>query len=435
MEAMLGPASPDFFRALEDSAPVSIRANKHKITPIEGSPVPWCDNGHYLSNRPVFTLDPFFHQGSYYVQEASSMFLEQLIRQNISDQRPLRVLDCCAAPGGKSTHLLDLLPAGSLLVANEVIRSRVPMLVHNLVKWGCSSVAVTSSDPENFSNLTGIFDIILIDAPCSGEGMFRKDPAAAIHWSPENVTLCASRQQRILESVWPALRENGLLIYSTCTWNSAEDEENLAWLRANRTCEPVTLKTNPDWGVEEINFQGATGYKFFPHRLSGEGFFTGALRKTSAENEVPLRMPRKPTAVSSRGHVENLLIEPGKFHLRMAGETICADPAEHLSLIEKLKEQVNVIRCGISIGRWAGQRFIPEHDFALSVDRNPDAFPSTSLSTEDAIRYLRKDAVQADGSGITLLTHGGLGMGWGNFLPGRMNNLLPTNWRIRMNAG
>jgi 16S rRNA C967 or C1407 C5-methylase (RsmB/RsmF family) len=242
MQGQLGQAYTRFEQALQEPAPVSIRLNRRKlpITPLL-NPVPWTDSGHYLPERPLFTLDPRLHAGAYYVQEASSMFLEQALRQTVELSQPLQVLDLCGAPGGKSTHIASLLTEDSLLVANEVIRSRASILAENVTKWGSGNVLVTSNDPRDFGRLPAFFDVMVVDAPCSGEGMFRKDVQAIQEWSEENVKLCAQRQQRILLDVWEALKPGGTFIYSTCTWNEAENECNMAWLAEQENAQSLSL--------------------------------------------------------------------------------------------------------------------------------------------------------------------------------------------------
>ena len=196
--------------ALQTEPPISIRVNRNKWDEeVTGVCVPWSFTGLYLPKRPTFTFDPLFHAGCYYVQEASSMFVEQVLRTYVTE--PVVMLDLCAAPGGKSTHARSVLPEGSLLVANEVMRNRSQVLAENLIKWGDSRVVVTNNDPADFTALTELFDVILTDVPCSGEGMFRKDPVAVDEWSMDNVQICWQRQRRILADVWPALKPGGLL--------------------------------------------------------------------------------------------------------------------------------------------------------------------------------------------------------------------------------
>ena len=218
MRKLLPEESEAFFAALQTEPPVSIRLNPGKPVPISrlfpdeqiGLPVSWCESAYYLKSRPVFTLDPCLHSGTYYVQEASSMFLYHIFGQ-ILPAHPVRVLDLCAAPGGKSTLIASRLSSGSLLVANEVIRSRAGILKENMIKWGTSHVVVTNNDPADFHHLKGAFDIIVVDAPCSGEGMFRKDPGAIQEWNESNLQLCSERQQRILADIWPCLKPGGFL--------------------------------------------------------------------------------------------------------------------------------------------------------------------------------------------------------------------------------
>ena len=293
MKILLGSAFPDFLSSLQSPSPVSIRLNSNKNHVTDGDKIPWCETGRYLKERPIFTLDPTFHGGAYYVQEASSMFLEQIIQQAVDLTKPLRVLDACAAPGGKSTHLLSLLNEDSLLVSNEVIRSRANILSENIQKWGNSNVMVTNNDPTNFSSLKGYFDIILIDAPCSGEGLFRKDASASHEWSEKNVELCSLRQRRIVADLWPALKENGLLIYSTCTYNEKENEENLNWISKEFPSTAESIKLTPDWGVEAIEQETIKGYRFFPHRVKGEGFFISAIRKKEATPQLRIHSKKK----------------------------------------------------------------------------------------------------------------------------------------------
>ena len=260
--------------ALACEPAVSVRVNPFKMTlaalrdhfgPLAGDPVGWApEEGFYLKDRPSFTFDPLFHAGAYYVQEASSMYVGSLFEQAVREMgrcSGLRVLDLCAAPGGKTTQLLSHLEPSSLLVANEVVPARATVLAENVARWGCSNVAVTSSDPAAFTALKDFFDFVLVDAPCSGEGMFRKDPRAVAEWSPDTVRLCAARQRRILADVWPSLRPGGFLVYSTCTFNPFENEENVDWLCS--TFDAACLSQR----------------HFYPGEERGEGFFAALVHK------------------------------------------------------------------------------------------------------------------------------------------------------------
>ena len=260
--------------ALSAEPAVSVRVNPFKMTlaslrahfgPLAGDPVPWApEEGLYLTGRPSFTFDPLFHAGAYYVQEASSMYVGRLFEQALAQlgrRAGLRVLDLCAAPGGKTTQLLSHLDERSMLVANEVVPARATVLAENVARWGCANVAVTSSDPSAFAALKDCFDVAVVDAPCSGEGMFRKDPRAVAEWSPDTVRLCVARQRRILADMWPSLRAGGFLIYSTCTFNPHENEENVDWM-----CQTL--------GGESLSLR-----HFYPGEDRGEGFFAALIRK------------------------------------------------------------------------------------------------------------------------------------------------------------
>ena len=280
VQSLLGVAETQSLEdALQGDAVVSIRLNRGKVPamPLPGEPVAWCPSGCYLPERPSFTFDPLFHAGGYYVQEASSMFVSWVLRHCVGD-RPVRMLDLCAAPGGKSTLACDALPDGSILVANEVMRNRVQVLGENLIKWGHPGVVVTHADPADFTPLGPLFDIILVDAPCSGEGMFRKDPVAVDEWSLDNVDLCVRRQRRILSDILPCLKPGGLLLYSTCTYNHRENEENVRWLRDEWGMEVLSVpEVRPEWGILGNLLPGEDFpvYRFLPHRVRGEGFFGG----------------------------------------------------------------------------------------------------------------------------------------------------------------
>jgi 16S rRNA C967 or C1407 C5-methylase (RsmB/RsmF family)/NOL1/NOP2/fmu family ribosome biogenesis protein len=403
-----------FARALAAEAVVSVRINAFKNSNLKGQPIPWCASGMYLPERPVFTLDPDFHAGAYYVQEASSMFLEQAIKSSVDLSKPLRVLDLCAAPGGKSTHLLQLINNESLLVSNEVIRARAMILSENIQKWGNANVIVTNNDPKDFTALSGYFDLIVVDAPCSGEGLFRKDEAAIEEWSQENVNLCALRQRRILSDVWPSLKENGVLIYCTCTYNEAENEDNLKWLSEQKDVELIDLPLFP--GIEKT-----TGYRFMPHKVKGEGFFIAAVRKRSKEQAIRLRP----------GNLKSSKLDPGwlrgDFRYYELNDLLIA-----VSIEETLP--LNIITRGVAVASVTKNKLVPEHALALSKDLNTDAFPAIDLEKKEALKYLSKETIAARDTerGFALMRYDGNNLGFVNRLGNRINNLYPLNWRIRM---
>jgi 16S rRNA C967 or C1407 C5-methylase (RsmB/RsmF family)/NOL1/NOP2/fmu family ribosome biogenesis protein len=437
IQAQLGDEFPAFLSSLQEPPPVSIRLHPVKNNPaIRHHPVPWTQLGEYLNSRPVFTLDPLLHGGSYYVQEASSMFLEQAIKQAVDLSKPLNVLDLCAAPGGKSTLLLSLLNRESLLVSNETIRTRASILAENIQKWGYPNSLVTNNDPADFKRLSGFFDVIVVDAPCSGEGLFRKDPHAMDEWSAENVQLCCSRQKRILNSSWDALRKNGILIYCTCTYNESEDEENLRWLNENHRIEFLRLSIDPSWGVREVEENGMFAYRFFPHHTRGEGFFISVIRKL--EDPGPLLLKNKNTLPTPPKKVRERLdqwispICPVTFF--QFQDLIFYTPKYKAKEFEFLLQHLKIVYAGTNLARLKHDKLIPEHALALSIELNRKLFPQAEVSETDALKYLRKDVIRLDGrpSGFTLLTYKDTPIGWVNVLSNRVNNMYPSEWRIRM---
>lgn len=431
----LGDSFPDFILALQQPSPVSIRINPLKHIESNQDQVPWTKFGRYLTQRPKFTLDPALHAGAYYVQEASSMFVEQALTQTVDLSQKLRVLDISAAPGGKSTHLLSLLNQESLLVSNEVIRSRASILAENIQKWGHSNVIVTNNDPEDFTKLAGFFDVILVDAPCSGEGLFRKDPDAIKEWSIENVDLCYKRQRRILADLWPALKENGILIYSTCTYNTLENEENMQWLREQHGAESLQLKIDAAWEVEAVHKDHIHGYHFYPHKVKGEGFFLSVIRKKETQPEAHFKIKKGLTApikkIEEQLNEWTTLIDPKFFTWN---EVVYAIPGSIKKETETLLDHLKFVQAGTALATIKHDKLIPEHAAALAINLNKDHFKLLEVSEEDALRYLRKETmlIQGESKGYTLITHKGLPLGWANVLDNRINNLYPKEWRIRM---
>lgn len=415
---------------------VSIRLNPAKsvISPnlvLDGM-VPWCEHGYYLKERPFFTFDPLLHAGAYYVQEASSMFVWQALQQLMPDQAGKKVLDLCAAPGGKSTLLASHFKDG-LLVSNEVIKNRAAILVENMSKWGSATVVVTNNDPSHFQSLPGYFDLILADAPCSGSGLFRKDPDAITHWSEDNVVLCSQRQQRILADILPALKENGILLYSTCSYSEAENEFIADWLIGEMGMKSLGLTVSPDWGITETNSPtfGAKGYRFYPHRLKGEGFFLAAFQKQEA-----VRLSKqKPQQISplSKNEMQqlqaNLSLKEGLSYFQQSG-AIRAIPAPWLSEIGVLASQLYIKKAGVEIGSLKGKDLVPAHELALSGLLMP-SFPVLTIDLEQALLYLKhKELVIKGQIGWNLLQYCGLSLGWVKVLPNRINNYYPAQWRI-----
>lgn len=439
MKNVLGSEWNNFEQAHTETSPVSIRINPAKKHLPDLSPVSWSEFGFYLLERPVFTLDPAFHAGAFYVQEASSLFLEQVLKQTVDLTKPLRVLDLCAAPGGKSTHLLSLLSSDSLLISNEVIRARAQILWENIQKWGHPNVIVTNSDPSAFQQLKGYFDVILVDAPCSGEGLFRKDAEACQEWSEENVNLCSQRQRRILNDVWPALKENGILIYSTCTYNENENEANLNTLAAEHNVEFVSLNLKPEWNIETISSNDAIGYRFYPHRIKGEGFFISAMIKNGNAERVKLKSGLKFNAPSSKiiERIKPWVLAAEQFSWIQQQDLIIQIPESLQNEIDAISKLFFPLGKGTAVAELKHDKLIPEHAFALSNFINTEAFQITDLNESEAIAYLRKDvlAISEGLKGFGLVRYKNLNLGWVNHLGNRTNNMYPANWRIRMAAG
>lgn len=411
--------------ALDDKAPVSIRFNPYKISekPDGLRQVPWCRWGYYLDERPQFSLDPAWHAGAYYVQEASSMFVGQIIE----NWDGLRVLDLCAAPGGKATLLSTLVGLDGLVVANEPIRARAQALVDNVARWGLGNVAVTCSDPSNFASLAGWFDVVLVDAPCSGEGMFRRHPEAREEWSEANVELCARRQRRILADILDAVRPGGYLIYSTCTFNRTENEDNVEWLLREYGGEQVEVEV-PE-GVERTDF----GYRFWPHRVMGEGFFAAAVRKDDGRAKHHTKPRREALEDAPKDVVRELgkwMQQPEFMRFAQAGDNFYGFYGTRYNDIRTLAGVLPVIYSGVKMGQIFKGKLKPEHPLALFHDVSAKA---VELTLEQALNYLRKGDVATEllAEGMNLLACGGHNIGWAKRIGGRVNNLYPSVMRLR----
>lgn len=410
------------FKRLEEfPIPVAIGS------PIEFSKIPWTEYGYYLSQRPSFTFDPLFHAGCYYVQEASSMFLEHALKQTTDVSKPLKVLDLCAAPGGKSTHIQSLISSDSLLVSNEVIRSRANILKDNIIKWGCGNVVVTNNDPADFGRLENYFDVIVVDAPCSGSGLFRKEPEAISEWSENNVQLCSQRQQRILADVLPALKKEGVLIYSTCSYSKEEDEEIADWLTKERLMLPVQLPVSNAWDITATD----GGYRFWPDKVKGEGFFISCF-KNKVGDEKLLKVKNKPALLSkAEAAVVQEWVKPGGKIFIKNNQTIYAWPEGHFNEFSLLPENLKVIYSGILVGELVREKLVPDHALAMS-GCVPETIARTGLNKDQAIAYLQKKdiGVHTSRKGWQLVTYLDQPLGWINALPNRINNYYPKELRI-----
>lgn len=436
--ALLGDEYEKLEAALQADVPVSIRINRPKgMKAPETSPVGWSDTGYYLPERLSFTFDPLFHAGAYYVQEASSMFLEQAIRNFVTE--PVRCLDLCAAPGGKSTHLLSTLPEGSLLVSNEVIRSRSNILAENITKWGNPNNIVINNDPEEIGRLTHLFDVIVTDVPCSGEGMFRKDTDSTGEWSVANVNLCAARQRRIIHDIWDALKPGGLLIYSTCTYNTEEDEDNIHYITEELGAKALAIPVKEEWQITGALRHDHPVYRFFPHKTKGEGFFLAALRKAPGETEEirPRNKSKKERGKAAPvlpSVVNDWVEEAGKFRFELINDTIQAIPSAHQEAWQLIAGQCRIVTAGIRIGEIKGKDILPAHSLAMSTSLNREAFTTVEINWEDAVKYLKKEVLllpEETKKGYVLVCYNGFPLGFVKHLGNRANNLYPQEWRIR----
>ncbi|MEO6720371.1 MAG: RNA methyltransferase [Ferruginibacter sp.] len=398
--------------------------------------VSWSSNGYYLKTRPSFTLDPLFHAGAYYVQEASSMFLEEALKQAVTTDQPIKVLDLCAAPGGKSTLIQSLISSNSLLVSNEVIKTRVNILAENITKWGSANVIVTNNDPKDFQRLPGYFDVIVVDAPCSGSGLFRKDPQAINEWSEQNVQLCSQRQQRILADVMPSLKPGGVLIYSTCSYSLEEDEDICDWLMDNYALSGIQYEVKNEWHIIKTfsKKSNVPGYRFYPDKLKGEGFFIAAFRKDGDEDEGNIIKVKAKTEKPTAAEIENvkpfLKENESLFFIKQNGE-ILAMPLHLENDFNIIRSALYLKKAGVKLGTVIRNELIPDHELAISAII-ATGIPSLKVDKETALQYLRKQEIKIGNmdKGWVLIKYNQLPLGWVKVLPNRVNNYYPKDWRI-----
>jgi 16S rRNA C967 or C1407 C5-methylase (RsmB/RsmF family)/NOL1/NOP2/fmu family ribosome biogenesis protein len=439
MQAVLGPKEyQDFLNALSSPAPISIRVNpkKSKKSWENYDGVKWHKNGVYLHERPSFTLDPSFQAGAYYVQEASSMLIGAAIAQAIDLTKPIMALDLAAAPGGKSTLLASLISAESILIANEVIKSRYQILRQNLIKWGYPNVVCTNQDSREFAPLNGAMDLVLLDAPCSGEGLFRKDPEAIGEWSPEHVQHCAARQRRIMADAAALLAPGGILLYSTCTYNDAENSDNVLWAQNNLGLKQVQLSFPSDWGLTARK----AGFQAFPHRVNGEGFFFALLQKETADAPEKTKNPTgfwKLLPAKQAPDLKNWLQNSSDFSFFGSphGE-LAAIPAFAQDKLQPLLPTLKRWDPVFEIGSFKGKDLVPAHALALSTALN-EQVPHLAVELGQALQFLRKEQFPpaADSpKGWAVVQHEGYKLGWAKILPDRINNYYPKDWRILMSS-
>ncbi len=419
----------------------SIRVNPAKpsnsvnSTLLSAEKIPWCTNGYYLQERPSFTLDPHFHAGAYYVQEASSMFLETVMKQTIDLNASLKVLDLCAAPGGKSTLIQSLISTDSFLVSNEVIKTRVNILAENITKWGAANVVVTNNDPKDFQRLANYFDVIVVDAPCSGSGLFRKDNVAISEWSMDNVALCSQRQQRILADVVSSLKPGGVLIYSTCSYSEVENENIAEWLTKENTFESCKINFQENWGIVETAKNDVYGYRFYPDKIKGEGFFIAAFKRNEDVNAQKLKQKpinQKSTVTKSQFEYLSKWINPKLVieYFNWKNEVI-ALPYILLQEMANLQSALYIKKIGINIGSAIRNELIPSHELAVSTILTPDV-ETINLKLEDALQFLRLQHFELTDTkpGWKLIVYNELPLGFIKSMSNRFNNYYPREWRI-----
>ena len=429
--------------ATEPSTAIRLNTPKMSCPPFEAEAVPWSADGYTLPERPAFTLDPAFHAGAYYVQEASSQFAGYILSQAVGGRAQcegLRVLDVCAAPGGKSTHYASLVGEHGLVVANEINRSRAAVLADKARKWGLGNMVVTCNDSAHLSDYEEWFDVVAIDAPCSGEGMFRKSDEACEQWSEANVKMCAERQWEIVKNVFDTLRPGGVLIYSTCTFNRDEDEALVQricdeWGEAIESAQEVEVAD--EWGAVVGRVGAFQTFRFFPHRVKGEGMFMAVARK-AGEPMSRRRMPKARreviAAVEKRSEQElsRWVKEPKRMRFFSAGDTIYACWAEHYDEIKALSSRLAVIYSGVALGQIFKGKLKPDGALAFYVGLNRDAVATAELSLDEALQFLRKQDMSAEPfiEGVNMVLYNGLPLGFVKRVGARVNNMYPASLRI-----
>ena len=414
--------------ASEPSVAVRVNEARGAKVPAGARRVPWCAEGFYLADRPAFTFDTDWHAGHYYVQDASSMFITHVIKHFVHE--PVRYLDLCAAPGGKTTAAMQALPQRSLIVANEIVPPRARVLADNVIRWGIPRCVVTSNTPANLGKFSGFFDVIATDVPCSGEGMMRKDDEAVAQWSPALVEQCAQRQREILADVWPALRPGGLLIYSTCTYNRKENEEIADFIVSELGATSLEVSIEACWNIHTAIGSPCHCYRFMPHRVDGEGLFMTVFRKVGEGPRQDIRIKEK-NAKKVDETCKQWLAAPQDYIMDQQGDLTIAVPQDIGREVAALRASLNVLHAGVELATVMGRKVVPHHALAMSTARADSAFPVCEVDYPTALRYLRGESITVDGPrGHVLVAHQGAVLGFANNLGNRANNLYPKPQRI-----
>jgi 16S rRNA C967 or C1407 C5-methylase (RsmB/RsmF family) len=424
----LGADAAAFYAELEKKSPTAISVHPRKFNrPVTQKPVLWNPHGYVLAERPAFIYDPWFHAGAYYVQEAGSQLVGALFDRLTLPENPT-VLDLTAAPGGKSVLLANRMNGNGVLVSNEVIRSRVGVLRENLTKSGWRNVIITQGDPKNLGEAGALFDLILVDAPCSGEGLFRRDHAAREQWNEDLVQFCAARQKRILADIWPALKPGGYLIYSTCTLNKTENEANIEYLQSTLHAGLAAIQLPSEWNLEQV---ADAAWYCWPHRTGSEGFFAAVVRKPTDATAREIRLPEEKTVRITAPDGEYLT---ASTPLTLWKDVIVITTAHQLRLARHLTRFMPVEQCGTPVGVSIGGKFKPDSALALSLHFQ---HPAIDVAFEQVLAYLCGDGIMPEGAhaGWNAIAYSALPLGWINHLGRRSNNLWPQGWRIRQRPG
>ena len=434
-----------FLRAHAHPAPISIRIHPQKVTHISGlrglssrqtAGVDWCPHGYYLNERPSFTLDPLFHAGAYYVQEASSMFIHHAAQTVLGSTRGAIALDLCASPGGKAT-LLSTLPQLRCVLANEIIQSRIPALTENAVRWGTEKLLISNNDPQSLERLGAYFDLVLVDAPCSGSGLFRKDPDAIEEWNTELPGFCSARQQRILTSAMKTVKEGGYLIYSTCSYSPCENEENVDFILDSGEFQSIDVHPDPAWNivVAATPRHNAIGYRFYPHHIMGEGFFCAVFQRTAPSGEMSTGSPASLSIMKNKSGLSPWVTEKEGHVVFQWQDRLYLQAEENLSDLQHFRQQLRLKRSGISLGAFKRDDFIPDHELALSLQLG-EQVRRLDLDLPSAVLYLKKEPIeladQQDGWACVTFAH--LPLGWVKIVQGRCKNYYPMSSRILMRS-
>ena len=441
MRKQLGAEEAEhLFEALDSVSPVAVRLNPAKCGDAgvwsDGEAIAWSRNGRKLKERPSFTLDTAFHAGAYYVQEAASQFIDHIVAGE--DLQGKRVLDMCSAPGGKTTIYSTAVGVDGLVVANEYVRSRANILADNVRKWGMGNVLVTNNAPEHIAQFEGWFDLVAVDAPCSGEGMFRKEEVAREEWSIDAVKMCAARQLSIVREAWQSLKAGGLFIYSTCTFNDEEDEGLLRTFidEMGDVFEPSQrVEIDDAWGVVRGEVGAFQTFRFFPHKTDSEGLFVAVARKAEATTQ---RTPKARKKVMqevdkvSRRELMRWLQDADQYAFAMVADTIYAYRTEQFKAVQALSEGLTAIYSGVAMGQIFKGKLKPDWALSQYVGLNRDAVAVEELDEQRALDYLRKKDIAVGDmvEGMNLMTHNGRALGFAKKVGARCNNLYPNSLKI-----